>query len=407
MKKHRLTWALSGLALGVSAALIVVGALQDNHPLSTLSPAGDKGDLIHRLIIPVFIVAGVVFFLVQGAVLYMSQRYREEPPEDGNGLYDNEEFPEQTHGNVKLEVLWTAIPTVLMAVIGVFSVIAVFELNEVDAAEDDLKIVVVGQQWWWEYQYHMDGDLSTPPDFVNADEVVFPVGLDVELQVTSRDVIHSFWIPKLNGKRDAVPGRTSPWVLQANKPGRYAGQCTEFCGLSHGWMRMYAVALERDEFEVWATNQALEKTPLVDGDPGFAGQEVFITNCQGCHVIVGITSRDRDGDGTVEPDTWDMYDGANKFIEGLPAGAVPNLTHFASRTTYAGSIFDLYVDRAEDVPYTQVAELGVVDVAQLEAWLRDPPAEKPADADAGRGMPDLNLSEDQIDQLVEFLIGLD
>jgi len=303
----------------------------------------------------------------------------------------------QNHGNIRLEILWTVIPGALLAVIAVFTLVTLFDLDEVDAAEDDLVVTVIGQQWWWEFQYHLDGNTETPPDFVTANEMVIPVDTEIPLAVTSRDVIHSYWIPRLNGKKDAVPGRDHPWVIQANETGRFAGQCTEFCGLSHAYMRMWTEAVTAEEFDEWVAGQIAGKTRLVEGDVGFAGQQLFLQNCSSCHVVIGVTERDRDGDGVAEVDSWDLYDGADTYVPAdiLTAGAAPNLTHLMTRQTYAGSYFDLY------------DEDGNFNRSGVEAWVRNAPAQKPNDWENQQGMtPFTGLSAEQVDDLVDYLSTL-
>lgn len=428
-----LVWLSSLLVVVGTIALIVVGiVVTDDHPLSTLSPVGRQGRDIARLINPIFIVAGVVFFLVQGAVLALWWRYRVGGSETGDGehgYYEDEEFPHQTHGNNRLEIAWTIVPTILLAVISVFTLITLFALDDVKASEDDLVVTVIGQQWWWEYQYHLDGDTSTPPDFVTANELVIPVGQDVALDIKSRDVIHSFWIPKLNGKRDAVPGRSHDWVIQADEPGRFRGQCTEFCGLSHGFMKMVAVALPTAEFAQWQANQVMpasmpEGDPKADDDdksPEFRGWETFSQQCANCHVIVGVTSPlNRQGDDDSEtPDTWEIYGEASGGNAGgyldveaeLVAGAAPNLTHLMTRGTFAGSAFDLYLNAGDHIPYLDLAKEdggGTLNRGELEAWIFNAPERKPADADDLRGMPArTGLSPDDLDDVVAFLLTLD
>src|SRR4029078_10982882 len=123
---------------------------------------------------------------------------------------------------------------------------------------------------------------------VTSGEMVIPAGKPVQLSITSRDVIHSFWIPRLNGKRDAVPGRVQPLRMEADEPGEYWGQCTEFCGLSHANMRMRVVALSPADFQTWLTSQqqpAATPTDLL----AKAGKETFIAQCSRCHEIRGLT----------------------------------------------------------------------------------------------------------------------
>ena len=406
-------WRRLRLALVALAVALALTACADEHPLDTLTEAGPDAQEINDLFFPVLGVAIIVFFLVQGAIIYLAVRYRarrraaaaaahsDDP--DGDDLYGDDEYPEQVHGNLRLELAWTIIPTILLAVISVFTLISLVDLNEVSAAEDDLRVTVVGQQWWWEFQYHLDGDTSTPPDIVTANELVMPVRQQVPLGITSRDVIHSFWIPRLNGKKDAVPGRTHPWVIEADEPGRYMGQCTEFCGLSHAYMRMYAVVLEPAEWDEWVQGQLIDAAPLEPGEPGYEGQEVFLANCANCHVVNGVSDVNLDD----LPDGMGDYAGANAITPALVSGAAPNLTHVASRTTFAGSIFDLYEDRAERIPYLEVAERGDLNRGDLEAWIRNAPGQKANDADGARGMTAFpGLTDGEIDALVEYLMTL-
>ncbi|MDH3755181.1 MAG: cytochrome c oxidase subunit II [Acidimicrobiia bacterium] len=399
--RRRPGWARLGILV---AALALLATACGDKPLDTMDPAGPEAQSIKDLIVPIFIIAGIVFVLVQGAVIALWWKFRVDEPEDPAderpGTYADDEFPDQVHGNLNLEIAWTIIPTVLLAVISVFTLITLFDLDGVDAADDDLRITVVGQQWWWEFQYHLDGNTDTPPDFVTANEMVIPVDQQVPLLITSRDVIHSFWIPRLNGKQDAVPGSEFEWVVEASEIGDFAGQCTEFCGLSHGYMRMFTNAVEPAEFEAWAAEQ-VQSAPLLDeADEGFEGQQVFLANCASCHIITGVTSHvDADGDNLADVDTWDVYDGANKIVDPaiLTAGVAPNLTHLMSRNTYAGSFFDLYDDD------------GNVNRAELEEWVFNAPEQKPNNPENRQGMTSFVgvLTAEQLDDVVDYLETLE
>ena len=387
--------------VGLTALAVVVLSGCGKHPLDTFDTDGTKAEDITSLFYPVLGVAIFVFIVIQAALVYMMIKYRTPKPGPDDdvrpGGYTDDDFPAQTHGNIRLEILWTIIPTALLAVIAVFTLVTLFDLDDVEAGEEQLAVTVVGHQWWWEFQYHLDGNTDSAPDFVTANEMVIPVGVDIPLVITSRDVIHSYWIPRLNGKRDAVPGRNHPWVIQAKEVGRFAGQCTEFCGLSHAYMRMWTEAVSADDFDAWVEGQLQTQPLLAEGDPGYDGQQLFIGNCQSCHVIVGVSERDRDGDGTVETDSWDLYLGADTYIDTgiLTAGAAPNLTHFMSRQTFAGSYFDLY------------DEDGDLNRAQLEAWIRNAPDEKPNNWENQQGMtPFTGLSATQVDDLVDYLSTL-
>jgi cytochrome c oxidase subunit 2 len=369
-------------ALLVPLGLALAGCAQD-APLDTLDPQGPEAQTIQNLVIPVFAIAGIVFVLVQVGVLAIVWKYRKRKDDDGS-------LPPQVHGNTKLELGWTVLPAILLAGVGVASVLTLLDLE--DRPADARQVTVVGQQWWWEYRYDVDGDGED--DIVTASDLVIPAGEPVTLSVTSRDVIHSFWIPALNGKRDAVPGRVHPLSIEADEPGVYRGQCTEFCGLSHAFMRMRVVALSPEDYADWEARQQ-EGAEVPSGDLAKEGMELFATQCSQCHLISG-----EGGNEAYREEAG---------IEGaaLVAGAAPNLTHFASRGVFAGGIFDLWVD-LDGNGEVDIDERGEqLNVSALEAWLRDPPAEKPMYPDGLRGMPNLNLSEEQIDALVAYLETLE
>ncbi len=385
-----LVWVL--VLLG---AAVATGCASDAE-LDTFAPEGPIARELHsRGVLPVFWIAAVVFVGITVAMVWLIWRHRVSS-------YDgDDEWPAQTHGHVPLEVGWTVGFLVTMAAV---AVIMVLSLPTVDATEantmavtvDDHSVeweptvVVVGNQWWWEFRYYFTdqvdladlrahGDAKTlpPADIVTSGQMMIPTGEEIELIITARDVIHSFWIPALNGKRDAVPNRFSPWKIEASDPGFYFGQCTEFCGLSHSRMRMQVVALTPADFQSWiddTTQDAAEPT-----DPAaLAGLEVFSGICTSCHVIEGVND--------------DVFERADQA-----SGAAPNLTHFANRSTFAGGIFNTY--NAD----------GSLNRVQLEAWLRNPgdlKANYTVPGEQYRGMPDLDLSEQQIDDLVAYLAEL-
>ena len=367
-----------GRAAIVVPLLLAMSACAKKAPLDTLEPKGSQARTIDHLVNPVFIIAGLVFVIVQGGVLFLAWRYRRRKDDDGS-------LPDQVHGNTKLELAWTILPAILLAGVGGASVLTILDLAE--KPKDAMEVTVIGQQWWWEYRYDVDHDGTD--DIITANDLVIPAGQKVALTITSRDVIHSFWIPALNGKRDAVPGREHPLTIEADEPGVFRGQCTEFCGLSHGYMRMRVVALDKAAYADWSANQlegAQDPTTALALD----GQEVFRNTCSQCHRVRGPGGND------------EQFKGA-----ALVAGAAPDLTHLASRGVFAGGIFDLWIDRDEN-DEVDIAELGgQFNVADLKAWLRDPPGRKPMYPQGGRGMPNLKLSEVQIDALVAYLETLE
>lgn len=467
--RGRMPWPLR--ILGVFACAIVlfltIGQIadifrQEGKPLNTLDPKGSIATDIQDLVKPVFYIALLVFVLVLGGVLVIVWKYRERPGDD------EEEFVKQTEGNTTFEIAWTLAPALLLAVVGVLTVGTLQKLQPDQAKPNVLKVKVIGQQWWWAFKYDLgdgsaDANLFSPGGAVDAKvnraerdaskqpngsfddawdvntatELVIPVNTEVQLKVTSNDVIHSFWIPALNGKKDAVPGMESDWKLIAEKPGVFLGQCTEFCGLSHGNMRMLVRAVPLEEWRAWVENQRLAApTPDPANTDAVAGQAYFKSaQCAQCHLIRGLTD--------------DVVHDAEKGVKTqLVSGNAPELTHLMSRGMFGGAIFNLHVpdpdpacvarnqgkaaadqERCDDP--ANAANPGnpanPLNRTSLEAWLRNPPAEKPmcpapvashtcdaAEAAAHgelpegadkrvRGMPNLGLTEAQIDQLVAYL----
>ena len=387
--------------IAVGGISVVAASCATNAPQDTWQPKGPNAKLIDDLQQPVFAVAGIIGLIVAVAVIYTIIKYRDR----------GQPIPEQTHGKPALEITLTIIPALILAVVAVFTFGAIFKLAETDDTE--MIINVTGQQWWWEYDYPVQNEFGITQPIITSGQLVMPVGTKVLLRETSRDVIHSYWIPALNGKRDAVPGRIHTLRLEADKPGIYAGQCTEFCGLSHANMRMEAVALSKEDFAKWVANQQAPYVAPAKDTLAKQGEEVFLNQCVRCHQVNGLTR----ADGTpaiAAPD------------ENVWSGAAPNLSHLMSRNTFAGAMFDLLSKQCRDevwnAPSDQVGAKYLTGVTEdclnqkdLRAWLRNAPEVKPMYANPAdlaisngkyRGMPYLALSEDDINKLVAYLLTL-
>jgi cytochrome c oxidase subunit II len=342
------------IALVLALALLLSACAGDQ---SAMHPAGPYAQGPHDLIVPVMWIALAVFILVQGLIVVAVVKFRRRGDDD-------DELPVQVHGNTRLEIVWTIIPAVILAAIAVPTVQGIFEQMDEPDDPDTLTVEVIGHRWWWEY-YYPDFDIYT------ANELVIPVDVPVRLELTAADpirspdqgVIHSYWVPALGGKQDAVPGQVTHLNLQADEPGRYLGQCAEYCGLSHVNMRNRAVAMTAEDFDAWVEQQTTPAEVPEEGTAAFEGREHFANSCAACHQIW-------EGDGERAPDIG------------------PDLTHLMSREEFAGAIFDLDEDN-------------------LREWLEDPPAMKAMQPERGIGMPNLNLSDDEIDALVAYLMTLD
>ncbi|MEO6651418.1 MAG: cytochrome c oxidase subunit II [Ilumatobacteraceae bacterium] len=388
-------------------AMLVLASCASNAPQDTWKPEGEYAQKIQDLQWWVFLIAGIVGVIVFLVVLFAVIKFRDR----------GQAIPEQSHGNTLIEYAFIAGPAVLLAVIAIPTVSLVLELN--DTADADCVVNVTGQQWWWEYDYPIDADgnicgfapTADAAPIVTSGQMIIPTQAKVVIRGTSRDVIHSFWVPKLNGKRDMVPGRVHTWNFQANRPGIYAGQCAEFCGLSHANMRMEIVALDDADFQAWIDNQLEPYQSPAEGTLAAAGETTFAAQCASCHQVDGLTNAD--GELIIaqpENRVW--------------SGAAPNLTNLMTRNTFAGASWDLLIDQCRDdvweadpdkfgERYLQGVAPECLNQIDLKEWLRNAPAKKPMYADPEqleetdglvRGMPNLNLSEDQINELVAYLL---
>lgn len=396
----------SVIGLAVVAAAALLGGCARNAPQDTFQPEGENARKIQNLQLPVFIVAGIVGVIVFGVIIFVVIRFRDR----------GQEMPKQTHGKPWLEIVLTIIPALILIGVGVPTVSTVFSLAK--SSDTQCVVNVTGQQWWWEYEYPVQncGGVEITDPLVTSGELVLPTKVHVLLRITSNDVIHSYWIPKLNGKRDAVPGRIHPLRMEADHPGIYEGQCTEFCGLSHARMRMDAVGLLPADFGTWVAEQ-LAPAPKPTDEAALRGEDTFRGQCSRCHQVNGLMTENPDGTNSDKPVIAfpDLY---------VIAGNAPNLTHLMTRTTFAGATFDLLTDAcrkalhdaspdAFGAMYLKGVTPDCFNEAELRDWVRNAPAKKPMysseaqkDANGGkyRGMPNLNLTDDQIDEIVAYLL---
>ncbi len=322
--------------------------IEIDSPLTTFEPAGPFARRIDGLFWPVFWTATAIFVVVQTLMTFALIRFRDRPEAP---------MPKQIHGNSALEVTWTVIPTLILAVIAVPTVQTVFDLTE--CGSEAMTVEIVGHQWWFEYNYPDQG-------ITTANVLVMPEDQEVCAVMTSDDVIHNFWVPALNGKRYLIPGQETLLRLQADDPGVFWGHCAEFCGLSHSLMRARVEVVTAADFDQWVATQQTAAAIPAEGTAAFAGWEIYQAKCTGCH---GVTYAGEDGDTYLGP-AADAFNG-------------PNLTHFAGRDVFAGAAFP-----SGDQTYREA----------LTEWLTNPPLAKP-----GSFMPNLGLTQDEIDSLIAWL----
>jgi len=321
-------------------ALIVVlllGGCAWDGPMSTVVARSDLARSIlsvYGIITWASAIIGVLVFVVLGWILL---RFRDRP---GGPL------PRQIHGHALLEIAWTIAPALVLLIIAIPTIQVIFRTQGVAAPTSALTVTVRGWQWWWEFRY-------PTLDVVTANELHLPVGRPIVLDLEGPDVIHSFWVPQLGGKRDVVPGRVNRIVLTPEKAGEYWGQCAEFCGASHANMQLRVIVEEPAAFDRWV---AAQKAPAPEptGD-AVAGKELFARHaCVGCHTIRGVA-----------------------------AGALgPDLTHFGSRALFGAGLWTTTPDN-------------------VAAWIKNPPALKP-----GSRMPNLGLNDADANALAVYLISL-
>ena len=215
-----------------------------NYPQTTFRPVSGFGDALNDVFYNTFGWTMGILVVVTVLVIVASFRFRDRP---------GAKEPSQIHGNTKLEIAWTIIPAIIVVFMGIPTVKTIFDTQR-EPPEDALRVEVIGHQWWWEFRYPEYG-------IVTANEMWVPTGRPVSLAMRSADVIHSFWIPRIGGKRDVnplprrregePPHHDNYLLFTVREPGRYLGQCAEYCGEAHAVMRMTVNAAEPAEFDAW------------------------------------------------------------------------------------------------------------------------------------------------------------
>ncbi|TMV43112.1 cytochrome c oxidase subunit II [Paenibacillus mesophilus] len=355
MRRWQSAWRL--IPLLAVLTFVLTGCGLEN--LTALDPKGPVAEKQLSVIYISLIVMIGVFAVVMIIYVYVLVRFRKRPGQTG--------VPKQVEGNHKLEIIWTVIPFILLIVIAIPTVKYTFELDK-DYSKDPnaLQVKVTGHQFWWEFEY-MNEKVTTSQD------LIIPTGRTIAFHLESADVIHSFWVPTLGGKKDTNPGMTNMHFLKADKPGVYYGKCAELCGESHALMDFKVKAVSPEEYDRWIASM---KTPTSAPVSAKAqeGEKIFKDKCLACHAI---------------------YNTSSKQVEGGKIG--PNLVNYADRSTVAGILFNREPGDLKN---------------NLKTWLSDPQAVKPGnlmpnpkDVPGSKMEQNLELNDQQIDALVEYLAG--
>jgi cytochrome c oxidase subunit II len=318
----------------VVATLVPLGLAGCGGEAGSLAPASPDARAVDQLMWLMIVLGTIVFVGVIGLFAYAGR---------GRAARDLADADERSRWLVLGGGV--ALPVVVLVPLAVFMLVTANRISPNRDAVDEIR--VVGHQYWWEVEY--------PGSVITANEIHLPVGTPVRIVLESADVIHSFWIPELGGKTDMIPGQQTEMILEADAPGRYLGQCAEFCGIQHARMRMVVIAQEREEFDAWLAAQAEPAMPPV-GAAAERGSELFAeVGCASCHVVRGTAAGGELG---------------------------PDLTHVASRTTLAA------------VTRTNTRD-------DLAEWIADPQSVKP-----GALMPPAPVSDADLDDLVAYVEGL-
>jgi len=359
-----------------SLVILAISACSPHHPQSTFANAGPVASQQSNLYYLMFWIAGIIFVLVQGALIFAVLNFRRrENPISGNDFKVPDLPPKQVHGNTKLEILWTIVPALILILIAVPTVQTIYETYEPPEDSDPLVVVAMGHQWWWEFRYPDEG-------IVTANELIIPVDRPVKIILQSQDVIHSFWVPQVAGKKDTVPGNTNQMWLQVDEPGNYSGQCAEFCGIAHARMRFRVIANEVEDFNTWL--EAMKTPPETTASSGYG---LFLAHCSMCHTIDSYVDGSYEKELIIQDERfYDWYDNQ----EDSARVSAPNLTHLGIRTMLAAGQKDLNKEN-------------------LIAWIKNP-----SDIKRGTRMQSIgnvykgaaaNLEDYEIEAIADYLLA--
>jgi cytochrome c oxidase subunit 2 len=355
--------SIDAIAAAAAAVACVSTRAHASSPTSIFEPHSTPASQLHSLSLFVLAISGLIFVGVTALLLYALVRYRRRPGDMNE--------PPQVFGSTQIELSWTIIPVLVIVVLFLGTARVLFSVQDAPKPSTALNLVVIGHQFWWEFRY---------PDYnvVTANEVHIPASSESAprptfMKLTSADVIHSFWVPRLAGKTDLLPNRVNEMWMDPQQPGLYVGQCAQFCGTQHAKMLLRVYVDTPDDFARWIADQKKAQQEISPSDhphvetTAFShqipdevnarnGQLVFEQQaCINCHTVAGTVANGRYG---------------------------PDLTHLMSRVTLAAGA-------AENTP------------GNLEAWIADPNTFKP-----GSLMPAMHLTDRQNAQITAYLATL-
>jgi cytochrome c oxidase subunit II len=416
------------LALLISSLALAGCEAGAGYPQTTFRPVSEFGRILNDVFYNTFNWTMGIMLIVTGLILFAAFRFRERP---------DAPHPKQIHGNTLLEIGWTIVPAIIVVFIAVPTIRAIFDTQR-EPPENALRVEVIGHQWWWEFRY---------PEFdiVTANELWVPTHRPVLLAMRSADVIHSFWIPRIGGKRDVnplprrregvEPKHDNYLLFTVEQPGQYLGQCAEYCGEAHAIMRMTVMAAEQERFDRWVERMRA-------GGPQTTGLPPAQDPAAGALVISGEQVADAEGGEPAVPQVApaEVMGVARTPVQQPQFGQMPAPT--GAGNPYRAPLSDAVLQQEGERIFlsssciTCHAVAGTAAAGQigpsltmlgarpwvgagasamnhenLVAWIRNPQAVKPGTLmpgtrTAGGGMPPTGLTDQEVRAVAAYLLNL-
>jgi cytochrome c oxidase subunit 2 len=330
---------LAGVLL--AAGLCTASTLHDNPVPSIFEPHSTPAESIRHLSHFVLGITGVIFLVVFTLLSYVVVKFRRRVGDEGRE-------PAQVYGSTQIELAWTVIPILIVAVLFAATARVIHAIEDAPKPASALDVTVIGHQFWWEFRYPKLGIVTANELHVPVSDPAYPA--PTFLKLLSADTDHSFWVPQLAGKTDLIPNHLNGMWIDPHETGLFLGQCAQYCGTQHAKMLLRVYVDSSEDFNAWVRVQQQPTNP--EGKEA-AGRRVFETTaCVNCHAVSATNGTGRFG---------------------------PDLTHLMSRQTIAAGA-------AENTP------------ENLRLWIQNPEAIK-----TGSLMPAMKLSDAELDALVRYL----